>query len=265
MDNVNLINDFHNYLKLNTNLNERSIRNYVGVIKTFLNKYNEITVENMNDYIRQYPFARYVFKYFLAFLGRESDIFKLIKAKEKTREVKGVYLDKETILSAIQKLPEKERVIALIQFLTGARASEVIKISKENVSFEGDFIKIKLITKGWKERFIFIPVRYAEVVNYIVKSPFRYVFLEDNEIDERRVNTVYTIYYMKVKEAFTSVGINNFSTHDFRRNFINFIYNKTKDIVKTKTMVGHEKIETTFRYINKLLTHEELKKIIEEI
>lgn len=236
----------------------------MNIIKTFLVKYQEESVEKMNEYIRKYGLSYYAFRYYLKFKGRENEIPKLIKMREKEQEFKGTYLNKEQIVEAIDKLPNKYRVIAYIQFLTGARIREVLTIRKENVSLEGDFLRIKIIGKGQKERYIFIPLRYDFIVRYLKDSPFAYPFLEDNIVDARRINNVYTLYYIKLNEVFSLIGV-KFRPHDFRRNFITFVYQKTQDIVKTKNLVGHEKIETTYRYLNKMLSQEELKKIVQEL
>jgi integrase len=77
--------------------------------------------------------------------------------------------------------------------------------------------------------------------------------------------TSYHYYWKAVKKAAESIGIKDFSTHDFRRNFIDEAYTIFGDIRKVKDIVGHRKIEWTLRYLRKKIEEKELVSAIKQL
>jgi integrase/recombinase XerD len=258
------VEEFEKYLRTRTNLSERTILKYVSDVKNFLLKY-EPTIENMNNEIKKAPHRYWVFKKFLEFEKREEDAKNLIKIKRE-KSTKGTYLAKEELLNIVNAIRRRKyRIAALIQFSTGARAAEVLSISKENVEFDGTFTFIKIEGKGGKHRKLFISKDYVdEIVSFILGSGFSYPFLDSNEKDVKRLESVLRSYWYFLKEAAKALGYEKFSTHDFRRNFIERFYDKTKDIVLTKVAAGHSKLDTTFTYINKREKEKKVGEILEE-
>jgi integrase len=126
-------------------------------------------------------------------------------------------------------------------------------------------LKIKLITKGEKERYIYIPQPFAPFVyEFIHSSNKTYPFLGEEQNLDRAIYNSYISYYRQVKNAARVLGLKNFATHDFRRNFINRLYEKTKDIRLVAKVVGHAKLETSLRYLDVKVSEEEIKKLLLE-
>lgn len=261
--------EFLNYLRTQTSLNERSIKFYYWVIKNFLAKYKEPTIENINARIREYPATKFAFYHYLRFLGRENDYNKLIKTKPKPKEKKGVYLQKEILMKIISSIPdEKYRMVALLQYLTGARVAEILKLKKEDFDPQQDMLKIKLVTKGNYERIVFVPQEYKDLImNFVKNSKFDYPFLKGdfNKPLAKLVYNNYIYYYTALKKAASDLGYENFATHDFRRNFIDRVLDVTSDIRIARALIGHARAETTLRYISQKSSEEEFKKFIKSL
>jgi len=256
---------FEEWLKSKTSLSNRSIKTYVKTARAFLLFSNsDESIESMNRYIRNYPLARFVFKKYLEFLGRGNEINQLIRAR-KARRREGEYADEQKLLQIPNYIRRKAyRIVALIQALTGARAIEVLTIRKDNVFVEKDYLKIKLITKGEKERYIYIPQPFAPLVYEFIHSSNRaYPFLlGESEDFDRLIYNNYISYYRQVRKAAMVLGLERFGTHDFRRNFINRLYERTKDIRLVAKAVGHVKLETSLRYLDIKVSEEEIKKLL---
>jgi Phage integrase family. len=188
------------------------------------------SVEMMNKYIRNYPLARFALRRYLEFLGRGQEASQLIRFK-KAKKREGTYVDEQTLLKLCNYIRSKPyRIVALIQALTGARAIEVLSIRKDMVFVEKDYLRIKVVTKGEKERYLYIPQPFAPLVyEFIHASNKAYPFLRgEAQSLERLLYNNYVNYYRQLKKAASILGLDRFGTHDFRRNFINRLYEKQK-------------------------------------
>jgi integrase len=261
--------EFQNYLKTQTSLSESSAKFYYWIIKNFLAKFKEVNIENMNVRIKEYPATKFAFKHYLNFLGRQNEANSLIKTRSRPVKREGVYLTQEEILKIVELIPDNTyKIVALLQFLTGARAAEILKLKKEDFKIENDLLKIKLITKGNRERIVFIPEPYNKIIlNFIQAKQFDYPFLKGdfNKPLANLVRNNYIYYYNQLKKVVSDLGYENFATHDFRRNFVNRILDKTNDIRIANAMIGHAKMESTLRYLNKKISQEEYIKLIKEL
>ncbi|RLE45206.1 hypothetical protein DRJ16_00070 [Candidatus Woesearchaeota archaeon] len=261
-------------MKNNTTLLPRSIDLYARTIQRFLREFKEASVENANKFIaksfrekRSY-YVKYAFMHYFKYLGREEDYKKLIKTRLKPKKKKGCFLRKEELERIAFSLPTEEyRMVAIIQYLTGARAHDVLTLSKDRITKEDGMLKLRMIQKGEREKIAFIPEEYAEMIwNFVQSKDKEYPFLRGESKDfTRSVNTNYTYYYRELKEVATSLGYENFATHDFRRNFINDAYSKFKDIRIVRVVAGHSDMSTTLRYLLEAVDEKEIKKAIKEI
>jgi len=269
--------EFKRWLQTNTNLSPTSVRQYVKVMNNFFKRYKELSVENMNKYIREYPPAKYVFKYFLMMEGRVNDYFLLIKAKEKPVEREGVYLPREELERIVFSIPdERYRMVALIQYVTGARASETLKLKKENFRLlEDGRLRIRIIGKGGKESIKIVPATYAKRIwDFVQASESEYPFLRMTSKDfTTSLNTNYRYYYGMVKKAARAFGYDNFATHDFRRNFGEDFYEELRKeetdpltiLLATQKALNHSSLKDTIKYLEKRETTEKVSKIIEKV
>jgi integrase len=265
---VEYLEEFLNYLRTQTSLSERSIKFYYWLVRKFLAEFREDSLENMNAFIKAYPLSKFAFMYYLRFKNRENEYVKLIKTKTRLVEKEGVFLSREKLLKIVESIQDDiYRMVALLQYLTGARAHEILKLKKEDFKIENEMLKIKLIGKGGYERVVFIPQNYKQIIWQFVSNYSReYPFLKgENKSLEKLVYNNYIYYYMELKKAAASLGYEKFATHDFRRNFVNDIFSQTQDIRIAKNLIGHARMETTLRYLKRKISEEEYRKYIQAI
>jgi integrase len=263
---------FRQYLQEQTNLSSSTIKLYCRTIARFLEKFEQ-TNEGMNAFVKQYSFNRFVLKHWLEFecRGEEYKALKGVKRKRVIRE--GVYIDSSLLKQIVFSIPNTMyRAVALIQYCTGARARDVLTIKSEWIekveSDESIGLRIRMVQKGGRERIAFVPKgEFSDIVyNYVISAQKEYPFMRNCSEDFlTNVETNYHYYYNAIKQATITLGIPNFATHDFRRNFIDKAYTALKDIRVVKELVGHSQISTTLNYLRKHISETEARESIKKI
>lgn len=257
---------FRMWLRTNRNVLETTINLYVRTISRFLSEYNEPTLENINEFVsksfrdKNSGYVKYAFKHYLEYIGKPELYDDVVRVRHGPRKKKGVYVPRNDLLEIVQKVsPEAYRIVALIQMCTGARAHEILSVKKDDIDRECK--NIRIVTKGGNERFIHIPERFRkDILSFVNKRVNPYPFLRGALSGSLRkvVYNNYRYYYNSVKRAAASVGYPRFSTHDFRRNFANELDEMGYNLTKIQRALGHARIETTVRYIEKSKeTHKE--------
>jgi len=250
---------FEDWLRTNTTLLPSSITQYRKTISMFFSRHDEATIENMNKFImetesRRCYISKYAFRQYLMFKGRVNDVGLLRKSRKMPRKKQYVILTNEELENAISKIEdEQHRIVALIQYVTGARASEALSIKKENVMIEDDGIMIDLWGKGAKEGSVFMPFPYSKpVLDYINRREEQYPFLKGRVKDlNRRISNSYVYYLQSIKGVMKELGYGSFATHDLRANFGTHFYDLTGDIKATQQAMRHIRMETTAGYIQR--------------
>lgn len=268
--------EFHQWLSDNTTLGERTILNYVRTIDRFLDEYGQPTIENINNFISttnrrtRTTYVKYAFRYYLEFIGKPEDYKKLVGVKSKPRKKTGVYISNESLMSIVSNIEnETYRMVALIQYLTGARAGDVLRFSYNDMKVNDDeTISLHLIKmKGEKEGWFFIPKKYAKKIRHFIETCGRkYSFLLGESDSFRKLSdNNYRYYYEAVKVSARRVGYPNFATHDFRRNFIEDVFANTKDIRVAQNLAHHSNLKYTMKYLKSREDEEKLKEVVEEL
>lgn len=129
-------------------------------------------------------------------------------------------------------------IMIKLLFETGIRASELLKIEKNNIIGN----RIKISGKGRKERFVKTsPLLSIEISNYI------------ETIDTKKLFPFsYKNLYGKIKNISSDL-----SPHMFRRGYAKHCHDNKISIYDISLSMGHSSIATTANYIKK--TSEELK------
>lgn len=266
-----LVKNFEEWMNNNTSLLPRSKSQYLKIIKMFLRSYDGITIDNINKFLREKHghFYRFAFRYFFMFLEREKNYSSIVKIRRMPRKRHGVYAKKERLKDLIYQISKDNfRIVALIQYYTGARPHDVLGMRKEDFrveEVEGSGLTLHLIMKAMVEHTAEIPFPEAkEIIEFVKKSHKEYPFLIGKSKDFTRwINNNYRYYYKEIRIASEMIGLKGFRPHDFRRNLANDVYKGTKDIYLTKEILGHKRIETTVRYLEGLKKKEEIRKAIE--
>jgi len=118
--------NFQTWLTENTTLSERTILNYSRAIDRFLDRYDEVTIENINSFISKTnrntrtTYVKYAFRYYLIFIGKEKEYEKVVKIKIKPRKKSGTYLSNDELLYIISNIEDETySLVALLQYITG--------------------------------------------------------------------------------------------------------------------------------------------------
>ena len=255
-------NQFELYLSDDTSLLPNSKRLYYSAIKELLNNYPIPTIEQLNHFIAikcnaRQPHVKYAIKKYLLFLGREQDYLKLNKAPKKQPIRDKIFLSKEQIYRIINTIENKmHKSIAMVQYNTGARASEILTIRKSRISRQAinnvEVIRINVRGKGDKPRYVYLLVDFWKYIEPYYKNCRDYPFLNDKEnpIPYLRfwdkVQTAYKRYYESLKTAAKKCGF-KLATHDLRRSFADDLRKET-DIYRVQQTLGHKDINTTTKY-----------------
>jgi len=187
--------------------------------------------------------------------GKDSLIFKLkfentlnesglkrIKIEQAVREDDVLTaLDIENILKAAN--PRTKLIItALTQ--TAARVSELLSIRIVNCVGRGEFVNVKIVGKGSRERTVFLT---RETFNAIKKefkgTQFLFESRNHKPLNDRNVRKA--IY--RVGEL---VGIDNLHPHLFRHSFATLQIKAGKGIEIVSEYLGHKSIMTTQAFYN---------------
>ena len=156
---------------------------------------------------------------------------------------------------------EKNKKIALrnhamleVLFSTGVRISELLNIKKQDIDKKG---RVFIKGKGKKERFVYLTPRaqkylkeYFEIKG-ISQSPF--IFIPYQGRNARKKNKKLSPNYLqeKIKKYRELLGLNiPISAHGIRHAFATFMAEKGASAAAIQTMLGHESLDTTTRYIN---------------
>ena len=266
---------FQDWMKNKYNLMERTLLSYRRVIERFFVEYDEPTIENINKFITSSTeksnsfYIKYAFRYYLEFIGKGDDYKLIKKIKQRPRKRVGVYVDSVKLVNLVNAIENPtHRVVAIIQYLTGARTGDVLRLSIDNVKANDDSsLSLTLDVKGGKKHTVFIPIKYSfRIAQFIKTRGKKYPFLESLSSDiTKSIDTNYRYYYNSIKKAAFNVDLPDFQPHDFRRNFLEDVFESTNDIRIAQNLAGHSNITYTMKYIKSKETEEKLRKVAESV
>lgn len=248
---------FAEWLRTYTDKAESSIRLYVRTISRFYKIYDEMTEQNLNEFISngfrksRSNYLKYALGSYLKYKKKEGLYRNLVKVKVRSRSRSFNYQPKSVILEIIENIDiEKIKDMCDLQYAMCCRAKEVITIKSEYLDYNyHDVIKVDVIGKGDKERSLFLIRKYEEILKKYDKGK-GFLFLDDryNYADEPQlevgVNTMRQYMYNAIQKSIDRIGIKRFSTHDFRKNGGDFIYSKY-GLGVTQDSLGHADPRTT--------------------
>jgi integrase len=275
---------FKDWLRVNRQLSETSEKNYLIIVNKFLSENPDLEdIDSYNQFLHTHiikkrsSYALYAIKLFIMYLfpkKTQQDQFleRLIPVKQ-FKNIKKVrkFVEDKQVHSLINALSEtKHRVIAIIQFLTGVRAGDILRLSaddglQESIHNGKKVLRLNIIGKGEKQNWVFIHNEDAIdlIMNYILSNCGHpdYFFLE---MPERRLSEKvnytdisnllrynYYKYWSDFKKAMDIAGIerDKFATHDLRRGFARKVWDKYKDVQILQKILNHENPATTMRYL----------------
>ena len=280
------IEKFRNYLTVEKNYSEHTVKNYVadlnefsGFLKEEIDKIDYIKIRKFLGFLREKNIAKRSvarklssLRTFFRFLVRDGYI--------KTSPVTGIstpkldkklpiFLDEKSVLSLITA-PNSEtfqgvRDRALLETLysAGIRVSELVGIDIEDVDFIGGIIKV--LGKGRKERLTPLGDKainsireYVEERNIKGLGNNKALFLNKSgkRITDRSVRRIVLKY---IKDTSIKERI---SPHTLRHSFATHLLNRGADLRSVQELLGHKNLSTTRIYTH--VTMDRLKSVYDK-
>lgn len=271
---------FEKYLN-SKKLSESSIELYSNVITKFILGNPDLTdINSYNNFLlkkaikKRSNYCYYALKYYIKWKItdvslRNRILENMIIPEKKDPVYSSSYLTpgrREKIISMIKS--EKHQIIASLQNATGARAGDIIKIKRGNITYEAYkdkvVMKIDIIGKRGKRnpKFIFDTKLQDRILNFIEEHNFdlEYYFVDFNPKKDKELtmNQIFKANYIKywrdLKKALEKIGLDRkvFSTHDWRRCVARDIYTDKElgnDVQILQQFLGHARADTTLKYL----------------
>jgi integrase/recombinase XerD len=154
--------------------------------------------------------------------------------------MKSITPDKHLTAEEVRQLeailataPDRDRILFSLLLYTGARASELLNVTKADISLAAKSITIRGL-KGSRDRELPLPVKLLEETLALCSDrerPF--------PISYDRLHDLWQ-YYRPVKKKL----------HSLRHTRAIQLQNKTKDLKLVQFVLGHENIQNTMVYLN---------------
>jgi integrase/recombinase XerC len=157
--------------------------------------------------------------------------------------------------SYIHKNP-RDCLLIYLCLLTGARASEVLNITYNDINLYDESIFIHGL-KNSNDREI--PIK-----DKIFKKLINYLEISKNNIPtgEKLQERIFPISYIRFHQIWDHYRPTHKKLHCLRHTFAIRLYKKTKDIRLLQFALGHRNIANTMIYADYVYSQEELKKLI---
>lgn len=287
MDLKSLVKDFLEYLEIERNVSQLTIRNYKHYLERFLTFLDsasptppDITMEKIHEYrlflsryvdphgislkratqnyhlIALRSFLKYLLKRDIAVVAPE----KIDLPKAESRSIK--FLERDQI-ERLLNMPENHRDKAILEvlFSTGLRVSELTKLDRDQINFERR--EFGVIGKGRRARVVFLS---ESAVMWVQK------YLDERKDDDKALfvrtsgkktetlrltpRSVQRLVEKYVKRARLPIKI---TPHGLRHSFATDLLSGGADLRAIQEMLGHKNVSTTQIYTH--ITNPQLKEI----
>lgn len=287
-----LITDFLEYLELERNASQLTIRNYDHYLKRFLVFAGQIDPQDIDlNLIRKYRlhlsrwtdsktkkglkritqnYFMIALRAFLRYLARQ-DVKSLSPEKVELGETEARPLKvlDDTALKNLLEAPDttdksglRDKAILELLFSTGLRVSEAASLNRDNINL--DRREFAVIGKGSKERIVFLSDSACEWLNRyldIRKDTFKPLFVrfqgrvDPSDSGEAMRLTPRSIERI-VEKYVKAVGLSVKATpHTLRHSFATDLLINGADIRSVQEMLGHSNIATTQIYTHVTNAH----------
>lgn len=248
----NRIDAFKEHL-INLERSPSTIESYVGAVKMFFQRYDEMTKENMVDF-KQWQMELHqpktaalrcvAMNVYCDFINKPECRVKGIRLPKKNCVENVISMKEYKHLLACLEADEKRKIYYMIKFLagTGCRASELVKLEKECLQ-TGEFT---MWTKG-KIRRILIPrnlIKESREYFETVPSEFLFPNKYGKQMSTSGVGS-------QIKKYGLRYGIRDevLHPHAFRHLFAIHFLKQNKNIALLSDLLGHESLNTTAIYL----------------
>lgn len=258
-----MISKFKTFLS-GQDLASNTVRSYVWTVTHFLDKYKEVTRENLLAYkgylvenhkpqtvnLRLQAMNKY-----LEFTRNEKLKMKFIKVQQKNF-LENVISDADyKFLKTKLKKEGQTSWYFVVWFLTatGARVSELLQIKAEHVQ-QG---YLDIYSKGGKLRRLYIPKSLrSEATAWLKERNLESGYLFLNRFGER-ITTRGIAQQLKIFAKKYGIPTAVVYPHSFRHRFAKNFLERFNDLALLADLMGHESIETTRIYLRRTATEQQ--------
>lgn len=259
-------------------MTEKTIVNYRDVLKAFIAYVGDLDIESISfDTVKSYnaylvdkklsrasvaTYLRHI-KAFFNYLENEGyipegTIAKRIKLPKTPKKNINLFSgdDMKLIFESVSEesdwLEARDRLMIALMYDSGLRQAELCNINRVDIDTEK---KILLVHgKGSKDRFVPMGYTTSEFLNeYITACPYETDYLLCSRRGERLTVNAVKKMMAKLRER---TELNGLSSHKLRHNFATnwcidgYMTDGYVDNVKLATLMGHESLSTTERYMH---------------
>lgn len=153
----------------------------------------------------------------------------------------------EKILNEFLLQDERDCLILLVALRTGARAQEILNLTKADLNVYDETVFIRGI-KGSNDREIPLPSPlFKRLQGFALKQ---------------QGNAIFAISYNRLRQIWEHYRPVHKKLHSLRHTFAIRLYQKTKDIRLVQFALGHRNITNTMIYADYAYSQQELRKLI---
>ena len=168
----------------------------------------------------------------------------------------------------------RTRIALCLLAVTGIRINELLplKVNQLETLVEENWIAIDRSKRGPSNHKAFLTQEGKKIIQdrkkdfqliFLMKEPNAYVFSPEINHFKKLRREVITIDVNKVMHKVSKIlpGQPNITSHSFRVGYITQLWKDSKDIEFVKQTIGHQKLDTTSAYVNKLSDQERRERI----
>lgn len=262
---------FNNFLKKEfsvkfDNINKLTINQY----KAYISSNDRVTaINNKSDGIKLSSYSinrmlsslRSYFKYLVDIdykVPVSPEAIKLVKTERKHAKV-AEFSELVRLIESPEKIEKniiigfRNRIMLEILFSTGMRISELCKLKRSDIDGSG---RIFIMGKGKKERFVYLTARAKNLLELYLKHredklPFLFIPYRglNSQNDNKRISTNYLQSKIKKYREILKINVPT-SAHSLRHGFATYLAEQGASPVAIQTLLGHESLNTTTRYVH---------------
>lgn len=168
----------------------------------------------------------------------------------------------------------RTRIALCILAVTGIRINELLplKVNQLQTLIEENWITIDRSKRGPSNHKAFLTKEGKKIIQdrkkdfqfiFLMKEPSAYVFSPETNHFRKLRREVITTDVNKIMHKVSKIfpGQPNITSHSFRVGYITQLWKDSKDIEFVKQTIGHQRLDTTSAYVNKLSDQERRKRI----
>ena len=285
------IKDFLDYLENVRALSANTIKSYDNDIREFSVSLAERSLllkdfckEDAREYVRTLK-ARHkeksvlrkitALRMFFAYLVKndrikENPFDSISLRKSESRLPSVLSVDEVNELLALQRecfADERDHMLFLFLYSTGCRISEALSVDADDIEFKER--RVRIIGKGNKERYLFLPKRTIRELEHYLDERQRFLIEKGNLLEKalfvgnsgkRLPFSSAHIIFDKYRSVLS--WQKEFTPHTLRHSFATHMMDRGADIRLVQEFLGHDSISTTQIYPH--VSKSRLKKVYDE-